>query len=227
MTQLSFGGQIFTVLEEGALFWPGRRALILADLHMEKASWYARGGQMLPPYDSFATLDRLERLMARHDARELWMLGDSFHDEGGPARLPTQVAARLRALIGQVQWTWITGNHDEDSAGLLGGAVMVEAAVDGILLRHQADPSDDRPELSGHFHPKWRVGARGRNVSRRCFVQGHSRIILPAFGALAGGLMAHAPVIRALAGPVACALVPVRDRLLRFPLAGAGEQAVA
>jgi metallophosphoesterase superfamily enzyme len=49
-------------------------------------------------------------------------------------------------------------------------------------------------------------------------VQGQNRIILPAFGALAGGLFAHAPVIRALVGPVASALVPVRDRLLRFPI---------
>ncbi len=205
-------------LGEGALYWPERRALVLADLHLEKASWYARGGQMLPPYDSLATLDRLEVLIARHDAREVWMLGDSFHDEEGPGRLPREVAERLRALIGRVDWTWITGNHDEGSAGVLGGAVREDAAVDGIMLRHQADARDDRPELSGHFHPKWRVGGRGRSVSRRCFVQGHSRIILPAFGALAGGLIAHAPAIMALAGPVACALVPVRDRLLRFPI---------
>ncbi|MCE7795042.1 ligase-associated DNA damage response endonuclease PdeM [Sphingobium sufflavum] len=218
MARLSFGGQDFMALGEGALFWPGRRALVLADLHLEKASWYARGGQMLPPYDSLATLDRLDMLVARHDAREVWTLGDSFHDEAGPGRLPPEVAARLCALVARVDWTWITGNHDEDSAGSLGGAVLEEAAVDGIMLRHQADPHDDRPELSGHFHPKWRIGARGRSVSRRCFVQGESRIILPAFGALAGGLIAHAPVIRALAGPVACALVPVRDRLLRFPI---------
>lgn len=218
MAQLGFGGQHFMALGEGALFWPGRGALVLADLHLEKASWYARGGQMLPPYDSLATLDRLEILIARHDAREVWMLGDSFHDEEGPGRLPPEVVARLRALVDQVAWTWITGNHDEGSAGMLGGAVMEEASVDGIMLRHRADPDDGRPELSGHFHPKWCIPGRGRSVSRRCFVQGDNRIILPAFGALAGGLIAHAPAIRALAGPVACALVPVRDRLLRFPI---------
>jgi DNA ligase-associated metallophosphoesterase len=218
MAQLSFGGHDFTALSEGALFWPGRRALILADLHLEKASCYARGGQMLPPYDSLATLERLEILIARHDAQEVWMLGDSFHDEEGVGRLPPEIAARLRALVERVVWTWITGNHDEGSAGMVGGTVMEEATVGGIILRHQADPRDDRPELSGHFHPKWRIGGQGRSVSRRCFVQGQNRIILPAFGALAGGLFAHAPVIRALVGPVASALVPVRDRLLRFPI---------
>lgn len=218
MARLDFGGQIFTALGEGALWWRERHALVLADLHLEKASWYAGGGQMLPPYDSLMTLDRLEAMIDRHAAREIWMLGDSFHDREGPDRLPPAVAVRLQSMIRRVDWTWITGNHDEESAGALGGAVMEEADVDGIMLRHQADSRDDRPELSGHFHPKWRIGARGRSVSRRCFVQGHSRIILPAFGALAGGLIAHAPVIRALTGPVACALVPVRDRLLRFPI---------
>lgn len=221
MARLSFCGHDFLALGEGALFWPDRRALILADLHLEKASWYARGGQMLPPYDSLATLDRLEALMDRHAARELWMLGDSFHDPEGPARLPVAVAARLKGLVSGVDWTWITGNHDDGSGGALGGRVLAEAAVDGVMLRHQADPADARPELSGHYHPKWRVGARGRMVSRRCFVQGETRMILPAFGALAGGLYAHAPAICALAGPVACAIIPVKDRLLRFPIGAA------
>lgn len=218
MTRLSFGGHDFLALGEGALFWLERRALILADLHLEKASWYARGGQMLPPYDSLATLQRLEGLIIRHDATELWMLGDSFHDRDGPGRLPPEVAARLKGIVAAVEWTWITGNHDDGSGGALGGNVLSEALVGGIMLRHQADPADLRPELSGHYHPKWRVGARGRMVSRRCFVLGETRMILPAFGALAGGLHAHAPAIRALAGPFASALIPVQDRLLRFPI---------
>lgn len=218
MAPLHFGGQDFLALGEGALVWPARRALIVADLHFEKASWYAAGGQMLPPYDSLATLEVLERLVATHRPAELWVLGDSFHDAAGPCRLPEAVDRRLRALTGAIAWTWITGNHDADGAAVLGGGVAVEALVDGIVLRHEADPAETRPELSGHFHPKWRVSGRGRTVSRRCFVRGETRIILPAFGALAGGLHAAAPPIRALAGPLGQALVPVGDELLRFPI---------
>lgn len=218
MAGLSFGGHEFVALAPGAMFWPGRRALIVADLHLEKASWYARAGQMLPPYDSAATLEALARLIARHAAGEVWVLGDSFHDGDGPARLPACASERLRTMVGGVAWTWITGNHDDASAGALGGRVLDEALVDGIMMRHRADPADHRPELSGHYHPKWRVAGRSRTVSRRCFVQGQTRIILPAFGALAGGLNAAATPIRALAGPMASALVPIRDGLLRFPI---------
>ena len=218
MASLCLGGHEFLALAQGALFWPARDALIVADLHLEKASWYAQAGQMLPPYDSLATLDALERLVDAQDAREVWVLGDSFHDAEGPARLPADARARLCGLIARLDWTWITGNHDAASAGALGGAVVEETAIDGIIMRHRAHPGDGRPELSGHYHPKWRVAGRSRTVSRRCFVQGQTRVILPAFGALAGGLNACDPAIRALAGPFAAALVPVRGGLLRFPI---------
>ena len=73
--------------------------------------------------------------------------------------------------------------------------------------------------MSGHFHPKLRVSLRGRLVSRRCFVVSASKVIMPAFGSLTGGLDAHHPEIIGSVGANAAALVPVSDRLLRFPLA--------
>jgi metallophosphoesterase superfamily enzyme len=87
-------------------------ALLVADLHFEKASWYARFGQFLPPHDSQATLDVIEALVARTGARAVWSLGDSFHDADGAARLDPQARARLDALTQRLDWTWITGNHD-------------------------------------------------------------------------------------------------------------------
>ncbi|HEY6917305.1 MAG TPA: phosphoesterase, partial [Allosphingosinicella sp.] len=114
---------------------------------------------------------------------------------------------------------WILGNHDPGFADHCGGTIVEEAEVDGLVLRHEADPRETRPELSGHFHPKLRVTSRGRRVSRRCFVATDRKIILPAFGALTGGLdAAHPEIVKAVGGP-AEALVPVSDRLLRFPIA--------
>ena len=91
--------------------------------------------------------------------------------------------------------------------------------MDGLLLRHEADPAEARPELSGHFHPKLRIMHRGRRLSRRCFVGSERKIILPAFGSLTGGLDAGHPEIVKAVGRKAEALIPVADRLLRFPLA--------
>jgi DNA ligase-associated metallophosphoesterase len=206
-------------LPQGALFWPARRALLVADLHLEKASWFARLGQMLPPYDSIATLADLAGLAAATGAEEIWCLGDSFHDLRGCDRLPARARAMLTELTAATRWTWITGNHDPGLTDHCGGTIVEEAEVDGLLLRHEADPAESRPELSGHFHPKLRIQHRGRQVSRRCFVATTRKLILPAFGALTGGLdAAHPEIVRAV-GPRAEALVPVADRLLRFPLA--------
>ena len=98
MVPLSFAGHDFLALPEAALFWPARSALLVADLHFEKASWFARFGQFLPPHDSHATLDMIEMLVERTGARAVWSLGDSFHDADGAARLDPAVRARLALL---------------------------------------------------------------------------------------------------------------------------------
>jgi hypothetical protein len=219
MVRFSFSGHELMALPQGALYWPARRALLVADLHLEKASWFARLGQMLPPYDSIATLADLTALVAATEAREIWCLGDSFHDRHGCDRLPARAREMLSALTAATRWTWITGNHDPSFADHCGGAIVEEAEVDGLLLRHEADPAEARPELSGHFHPKLRITHRGRRVSRRCFVATDRKLVLPAFGALTGGLDASHPEIVRAVGPEAQALVPLADRLLRFPLA--------
>jgi len=218
MVPLSFAGHDLIPLPEGALYWPARRALLVADLHFEKASWFAARGQMLPPYDSIATLSALAAVVERTGATELWCLGDSFHDSAGCERLPEAAQALLTGLTARLDWHWITGNHDP-VVEPFGGRIAGEAEVDGLLLRHEADPKETRPELSGHFHPKLRLRLRGRHVSRRCFVATGTKLILPAFGALTGGLDAHHPEIVRAVGPRAEALVAVEGRLLRFPVA--------
>jgi DNA ligase-associated metallophosphoesterase len=219
MVPFSFAGQDFAASIDGALFWPSRNALLVADLHLEKASWFARLGQLLPPYDSIATLQSLARQVEVSGATSLYCLGDSFHDRLGCDRLPDEARALLTSLTGRLDWVWITGNHDAGFIDHCGGRIEEELDLDGIILRHEAEPGDPRPEISGHFHPKLRLHLKGRQVSRRCFVASATKLILPAFGSLTGGRDAHHPAIIRKVGPGAAALVPVTDRLLRFPIA--------
>jgi uncharacterized protein len=219
MVPFSFAGETFVPTPDGALFWQDQNALLVADLHLEKASWFARLGQFLPPYDSLATLTALEHEVQRTGASRLYCLGDSFHDRFGCERLPTNARALLTELTGRLDWTWILGNHDPGFADHCGGRLEMEVEVAGITLRHEAVRGDPRPEISGHFHPKLRLHIRGRSVSRRCFVVAKTKIIMPAFGTLTGGLDAYHPEILGHVGLGAAALVPVSDRLLRFPLA--------
>ncbi|WP_428631451.1 ligase-associated DNA damage response endonuclease PdeM [Sphingopyxis sp.] len=218
-----FAGHQFVVLADRALYWPLHSALIVADLHLEKASWYAALGQPLPPYDSHDTLDRLARLVTETGARAIWCLGDSFHDRDAASRIVPAVAERLRAQAAATKLLWIAGNHDGLSGGAWGGAVADELLIDGIVLRHQCDPRERRPEMSGHFHPKLRMTVRGRSVARACFAADAQRLIFPAFGSLTGGLDVGAPVIaRNFSGDYGAMLV-AQGKLISFPFRNGQE----
>ena len=219
MVPLSFAQHEFRASPDGALHWPAERAILVADLHLEKASWFARLGQMLPPYDSLATLQSLEKEVERSSAKRLYCLGDSFHDRAGCERLPQSARDLLLSLTSRIDWVWIVGNHDSGFVDHCGGRIEEECEVAGLILRHEADASEPRPEMSGHFHPKMRLSLKGRHVSRRCFVASKTKLILPAYGALTGGLDAGHPEIVRKVGARANALVPVSDRMLSFPIA--------
>ena len=196
----SFGNQDFIVADDAALYWPTHRALLVADLHLEKASAFATGGQMLPPYDSRATLEELAALALQFAAAKIICLGDNFHDDDGEHRLGGDAGSILTQLTTQYDWLWITGNHDRGLAAKWGGTTALEHALSGILLRHEAEPHENQPEMSGHFHPKYRQQLRGRMVSRRCFVRTANKLIMPAFGAFTGGMDAGDPAIVAACG---------------------------
>jgi uncharacterized protein len=175
----------------GALYWPEQQLLCVADLHLEKGSSFARRGQLLPPYDTAATLRGLHALLAHYAPRIVIALGDSFHDGAGPARMATSDRETVAALQRGRDWIWITGNHDPDPAPGIGGSFARATAVGPLVFRHE--PSGAAGEIAGHLHPSARVRCRGHAIARRCFAADAERIILPAFGAYTGGLSVRDP----------------------------------
>jgi hypothetical protein len=225
MVPLSFAGEDWFLTPSGALFRPRGNALLVADLHLEKASFFATYGQMLPPYDSRETLGRLADAVKETGARRVYCLGDSFHDRAAFARMEPQAAGMLEALTRAVDWVWITGNHDITGTPRDMGRVVDEAEDHGIILRHQARTGETQYEISGHFHPRLHLTLRDRRIRRPCAVISGGadqlgRMILPAFGALTGGMDAADPAIIAAMQPARHidAVLPAQGRLTRFPL---------
>ena len=225
MVPFSFFGEQMALSSARALYWPRMEALLVADLHLEKASFFASAGQMLPPYDSRETLVRLAELIGHTGARRVFALGDSFHDASGLDRLEPHARGMLDALTRATRWTWIVGNHDAGLFEAPGLDVVDEVRLGGVVMRHCAAPRPDAPEISGHFHPKVAVNARGRRIARPCAVlaestEGPSRLILPSFGALTGGMNAADPAIVKAMQPAerVDALVALEDRMVRLPL---------
>jgi len=154
----------------------------------------------LPPYDSATTLARLARLVERYAPQLVIALGDSFHDGGGPSRMAESSRSALTALQRGRDWLWIAGNHDPDPAENVGGRFAGVLALGPLTFRHEPSAKHPDGEVAGHLHPQARVSRRGRAVSRRCFASDGKRLVMPAFGAYAGGLNVRDRAIVSLFG---------------------------
>lgn len=189
-----FGGQRLLARPSGALYWPARRWLILADLHLGKSERMARrGGALLPPYETEATLDRAEAEIAATDPLVVVSLGDGFDDDAAGRALPDAVCARLTRMAAGRRWIWVSGNHDPGVICPRLPGEQQDEIRDGLVLRHKAAPGQG-PDVSGHFHPCLRLAGQ----RRRCFLVGRNHLILPAFGAYTGGLEMTDPALAAL-----------------------------
>jgi uncharacterized protein len=186
--EIAVAGTTLVADPAGALYWPDERLLAVADLHLEKGSAFAARGVLLPPYDTTATLARLARLIEHYSPALVVALGDSFHDGGGPARMPEVSRTALAVLQRGRDWLWLAGNHDPDPPHGVGGRVAAELAIGPLTFRHEPSPHAADGEIAGHLHPSARVAQRGRGVARRCFAADSKRMVMPAFGAYTGGL---------------------------------------
>jgi uncharacterized protein len=203
----------------GALLIERTRTLVVADLHLEKGSAFARRGQMLPPYDTAETLRRLAAEIADVGPATLVFLGDTFHDDGGEGRLAPNDEAALVALARGLVLAWVVGNHDREGPRRLPGDVTAGLEVGGLRLRHEPAGGPAPGELSGHLHPCARIAGVGR---RRCFATDGERIVLPAFGAYAGGLNVRDAAFAGLfvRKPTAVALGPRRAQPVEWERLG-------
>jgi uncharacterized protein len=209
---LSLAGAVLVADCAGALYWPDESLLVVADLHLEKGSAFAARGVLLPPYDTVATLARLAALIERYAPRLVIALGDSFHDGGGPERLPDISRAALKTLQYGRDWLWIAGNHDPEPGENIGGRFAEVVAIGPLTFRHEPSVVPCAGEIAGHLHPVARVARRGRAVSRRCFASDGSRLLMPAFGAYAGGLNVRDRAIASLFGALSFTAHMLGDR---------------
>lgn len=172
----------------GVLYMPDMELLVVSDMHLEKGSSFARRGSLLPPYDTAATLQRLQAVIADYAPKRVVSLGDSFHDGEGAARLPEIFRLRLETLMEGRDWWWVAGNHDPQPPDGLSGRTVQEIAIGGLIFRHEPSSNPAEGEIAGHLHPCARIVQRGRSVRRRCFASDGRRVVMPAFGSYTGSL---------------------------------------
>jgi DNA ligase-associated metallophosphoesterase len=226
---LHIAGERLMLDPGGFVTWPAQRLLAVADLHLEKGSAFAARGQLVPPYDTRETLDRLALALRRTRPARLVLLGDSFHDAKGCSRLAPPDAATLARLCTGIEVVWVLGNHDPTPPEGLPGLAAQDWTLGPLTFRHIAKPGA-AAELSGHYHPKATMPTRAGGVTRACFMADARRLLLPAFGAYTGGLNILDPAIAALFPRGGRAFLLGQERLFSFPtgpLRGATQRPMA
>lgn len=210
-------GHLLEALPMGALYWPAERLLAVADLHLEKGSSYAVSARkLLPRYDTRQTLRALAELIDAVQPQTVVCLGDSFHDRAAIDRIAHADRQEIERLASRTRFVWIAGNHDPVPPPAGWGEVAEEIKAGQLVFRHEALFGPAEGEVSGHYHPVAALTVRGRGLRRRCFLTDGRRLILPAFGAYAGGLNALDPAITQLFPHDYDALVVGRDAVRRL-----------
>jgi DNA ligase-associated metallophosphoesterase len=185
---IAFDGERMHCDLDGTLFWPRQRMLVVSDLHLEKGAMAAARGSLVPPYDTAVTLRRLAAAITRRRPQAVVCLGDSFHAPQASGRMAPALREMLLDLMEGLEWIWIAGNHDPAPPEIGGGKCFAEISIGGLTLHHEPGPRGAGAEICGHLHPQARIVRRGKAVRRPCFATDGTRMMLPAFGAYAGGL---------------------------------------
>ena len=185
---ITIAGRILDIHSSGVLWWADQELLVVADLHLEKGSSFAKSGTYLPPYDTKTTLEKLLKLIERFNPARVISLGDSFHDQDAVARLPKSFHSMITTCLKGREWIWITGNHDPILPAGIGGKSTASIKIEDLTFIHEPTTAPVTGEIAGHLHPCARIRQNGRTVRRFCFVTDSQRLILPAFGVYTGGL---------------------------------------
>lgn len=190
---LAWAGEQLLLDGERALAWPARATVVVADVHLGKDGTFRRAGIALPAGVMQADLERLGRLVDRHQARRLLVLGDFVHAPPAAADPLLDALAQWRAARPALSLEVVIGNHDRPNtdAPL---ARLVHWHPEGLRegpfeWRHAASDKTDPAahQVCGHVHPALRLREGPRSLRLPVFALESRRLTLPAFGAFTGG----------------------------------------
>ena len=195
-TPISFAGAELLLDSSGALYWPSKKILVIADMHLEKGSYYAKHGNLLPLYDIVDTLQRLEELISFYGPQTIISVGDNIHDVQAFLRMNKENSSLLHSLVASTgQWIWLVGNHDRQTLPRPDNNLLFyrDYKLDGLYFSHDFN-KNERNQIVGHYHPK--ITYKG--ITGKCFIVNTDIIILPSFGTYTGGLDVCSTVFKQL-----------------------------
>jgi len=186
--KIELSGETILLLPEKAIYWPEKKMLLIADLHLGKTTHFRNNGIAVPQKAADSNWIRLHRLFNHFDLKRVCYLGDLFHSS---LNRDWNTFEQLIGDYPSIEFELIIGNHDILAQELYTniGFTLYESKVEGpFLLTHE--PLQTKSELynlAGHIHPG--VVLKGKAKQRHrlpCFHFGKTQGLLPAFGSFTG-----------------------------------------
>ena len=183
---LTICNDTFVLHPSGAIFWPSRNALLIADVHLGKVSHFRKAGVAVPPSSVFGNFAQLEQVTEFFNPGRIIFLGDLFHsDLNSEWQLFSDWAQSVLADV-----ILVAGNHDVIAPYQyeeMGVPVFDELRLGKFLLTHKPEDHDDLFNFCGHVHPAVRLKGGGRQyLTMPCYFHRPMQMILPAFGQFTG-----------------------------------------
>jgi DNA ligase-associated metallophosphoesterase len=188
--RIDLAGEAVDLLPDRALYWPARRTLIVADVHLGKDAVFRRAGLAVPAGVLDTDLERLQKLIAASAAERLVVLGDLIHAAPQPHDPLLERMAEWRRQHSALAVEVIRGNHDRHAGDALDPYLhwRDEPAPDPpFLLCHEPRRVPGHHVLAGHLHPVFRLAGGGDYARLPAFHVGRGVTVLPAFGTFTGG----------------------------------------
>ena len=184
-------GETFYLLPARAVFWPTRRALLVADLHWGKDATFRAHRIPLPEGPLAADLATLSALLEATRAEHIYVLGDLVHARPSGRPEVVEAVAAWREQWDAVEMTLVEGNHDRHLRQLPESWQIPRIApplcLGEIALVHEPTDVPGHFTWAGHLHPMWKLRERKTMLRLPCFAVGQTLGILPAFHPFTGG----------------------------------------
>ena len=186
-----------TLLSGRAACLKATNTLLIADLHLGKASTFRKAGIPIPEGSAQKDLARLEFLISNHTIRRLIVLGDLFHSPSGLSARVQEEFRDTRSRCPNTEIILVRGNHDrsipklKESFGI--DCIVPNLSEPPFFFTHQSEHTSPRSQetlltVAGHVHPTISINSpSGDRFTERCFLLEGDTLVLPAFGSFTGG----------------------------------------
>lgn len=171
-----------------AIYWPRKKTLILADMHLGKTGYFRSKGIPIPSTVLADDLQRLSLLIDTYQPEVIVVAGDMFHHDYN-----TDIGYfhTWRQQYPAVAFVLVPGNHDKllniDYQALDIKLTDKKHWLEPFTIIHEPGKEIDTFMISGHIHPGYAIAGRARQTLRLpCFIIGQQQIILPAFSLFTG-----------------------------------------